>query len=131
VSYPTSAAFYYLCSILDCFSRWIVNWHIWESMTDAEIEIALQGSKEKFPDAPPRIISDNGPQFIAKDFKEFIRMSGMMHVLTSPFYPQSNGKIERWHWTLKWNVSGQGRRCRSMIRGVWCRATLTTTTTCG
>ena len=49
----------------------------------------------------PRIISDNGPQFIARDFKEFIRISGMTHVRTSPFYPQSNGKIERWHKSLK------------------------------
>ena len=49
----------------------------------------------------PRIISDNGPQFIAKDFKEFVRICGMTHVRTSPCYPQSNGKIERWYKTLK------------------------------
>jgi transposase InsO family protein len=53
------------------------------------------------PEARPRIISDNGPQFIARDFKEFIRISGMTHVRTSPFYPQANGKIERWHKSLK------------------------------
>src|SRR5262249_55422632 len=47
------------------------------------------------------IISDNGPQFIAKDFKRFIRLVGMTHVRISPYYPQSNGKIERWHKTLK------------------------------
>ncbi len=47
------------------------------------------------------MISDNGPQFIAKDFKEFVRFCGMTHVRTSPFYPQSNGKIERWHQSLK------------------------------
>ena len=93
--------FYYQCSILDGFSRYIVNWDVRESMTEAEIEIILQGAKEKYPDARPRIISDNGPQFIAKDFKEFIRISGMTHVRTSPFYPQSNGKIERWHKSLK------------------------------
>ena len=58
-------------------------------MTEVEIEIILQGAKEKYPEARPRIISDNGPQFIAKDFKEFIRISGMTHVRTSPFYPQS------------------------------------------
>ena len=69
-------------------------------MTEADIEIILQGAKEKRPDARPRIISDNGPQFIAKDFKEFIRVSGMTHVRTSPFYPQSNGKIARWHKSL-------------------------------
>ena len=49
----------------------------------------------------PRIISDNGPQFIARDCKEFIRLCGMTHARTSPYYPQSNGKIERWHRLLK------------------------------
>ena len=58
-------------------------------------------AKEKYPEESPRVISDNGPQFIAKDFKEFIRVSGMDHVRTSPYYPQSNGKIERWHQSLK------------------------------
>src|ERR1019366_1075256 len=76
-------------------------WDLRESMTEADIEIILQGAKENYPEARPRIISDNGPQFIAKDFKEFIRISGMTHVRTSPFYPQSNGKIERWHKSLK------------------------------
>jgi putative transposase len=93
--------FYYLCSVLDGFSRAIVHWDLRESMTEAEIEIILQKSKEKYPEAKPRIISDNGPQFIARDFKEFIRISGMTHVRTSPYYPQSNGKIERWHKSLK------------------------------
>jgi transposase InsO family protein len=96
-----SGTFYYLCSILDGCSRYIVNWDLRESMTEADIEIILQAAKEKYPEARPRIISDNGPQFIAKDFKEFIRISGMTHVRTSPYYPQSNGKIERWHKSLK------------------------------
>jgi transposase InsO family protein len=61
----------------------------------------MQRARERFPDARPRIISDNGPQFIAKDFKEFIRICRITHVRTSPYYPQSNGKIERWHKTLK------------------------------
>jgi putative transposase len=78
-----------------------VNWDLRESMTEAEIEIILERAKELHPEARPRIISDNGPQFIAKDFKEFIRVSGMTHVRTSPYYPQSNGKIERWHKSLK------------------------------
>ncbi len=93
--------FYYLCSILDGFSRYIVHWEIRESMTEADVEIILQRAREKFPDARPRIISDNGPQFISKDFKEFIRISGMTHVKTSPYYPQSNGKLERYHKTIK------------------------------
>ncbi len=70
-------------------------------MTEADIEIILQRAQEKYPDKKPRVISDNGPQFIARDFKEYIRESGMEHVRTSPYYPQSNGKIERWHQNLK------------------------------
>ena len=93
--------FYYLCSILDGFSRSIVHWEIREAMKESDVEIILQRAREKYPAARPRIISDNGPQFIAKDFKEFIRISGMTHVKTSPYYPQSNGKLERYHRTIK------------------------------
>jgi putative transposase len=70
-------------------------------MREADIDVILERAKEKYLEAKPRIISDNGPQFIARDFKEFIRISGMTHVRTSPCYPQSNGKIERWHKSLK------------------------------
>jgi putative transposase len=93
--------FYYLCSILDGCSRFIVHWEIREQMTEADVEIILERAKERFPKARPRIITDNGPQFIAKDFKEFIRLSGMTHGRTSPYYPQSNGKLERYHQTIK------------------------------
>lgn len=93
--------FYYLCSALDGASRAIVHWELRESMKEQEVECILERAKELYPQARPRIISDNGPQFVAKDFKEFIRISGMTHVRISPYYPQSNGKIERWHKTLK------------------------------
>jgi putative transposase len=102
VSYLNIAGtFYFLCSILDGCSRFIVHWEIREKMEEADVQTIIQRAREAFPDARPRIISDNGPQFIAKDFKEFIRIAGMTHVRTSPYYPQSNGKIERWHKTLK------------------------------
>jgi transposase InsO family protein len=93
--------FYYLCSLLDGCSRYIVHWEIREQMRESDVEVIIQRAKEKFPEARPRIISDNGPQFIARDFKDFIRISGMTHVKTSPFYPQSNGKLERFHKTIK------------------------------
>ena len=96
-----AGTFYYLCTIRDGYSRYIVHWELRESMTEKDVEIVLQRARELVPDARPRIISDNGPQFIAKDFKIFIRLAGMTHVRTSPYYPQSNGKIERWHQTLK------------------------------
>lgn len=96
-----AGTFYYLCGILDGFSRFMVEWALRESMTEADIEMILERAKEKFPDARPRIVSDNGPQFVARDFKEYIRLSGMTHVRTAPYYPQSNGKIEAWNKTLK------------------------------
>lgn len=94
-------SFYYLCSILDGYSRKIIAFGIGETMTERDVELIIEKAKEKYPAARPRIISDNGSQFIARDFKEYIRLSGMTHVRTSPYYPQSNGKIERWHQTLK------------------------------
>ena len=70
-------------------------------MREADIEVILERAKEKHPEVKPRIISGNGPQFITRDFKEFIRISGITHVRTSPYYPQSHGKIGRWHKSLK------------------------------
>jgi len=93
--------FYYFIGVLDGCSRYIVHWEIRTSMTEDDVALVLEKAKEKFPGATPRIISDNGPQFIAKDFKEYIRLSGMTHVRTSPYYPQSNGKLERFHGTMK------------------------------
>lgn len=93
--------FYYLCSILDGYSRYLVHWEIRQQMTEADVEIILQRAREKFLQARPRIISDNGPQFVAREFKHFIRQCGMTHVRTSFYYPQSNGKLERWHKTVK------------------------------
>jgi len=93
--------FYYLTTILDGYSRYIVHWEIRRSMTEQDELVVLQRAKEKFPNETPRIISDNGSQFLAKDFKEFIRLCGMTHVKTSPYYPQSNGKLERFHGSIK------------------------------
>lgn len=96
-----SGTFYYLCTLLDGFSRYVVHWEIRAQMTEMDVEIIIERAKETFPQARPRVISDNGSQFVAKDFKTFIRLSGMSHVRTSPYYPQSNGKVERWHKTIK------------------------------
>ena len=63
-----------LCSILDGYSRYIVHWEIREKVREADVEIIFQRAKEKFPDNSPHLISNNGPPFIAKDFKEFIRI---------------------------------------------------------
>jgi putative transposase len=93
--------FFFLCSLLDGCSRSIVHWEIRPKMEESDVETIIQRALEQNPGVAPRIISDNGPQFIARDFKDFIRICGMTHVRTSPYYPQSNGKIERWHRSIK------------------------------
>lgn len=99
--YQRGGTFHCLCTVLDGYSRFIVHSELKERMKETDVELIVQRAREKFPDASPRIISENGPQFVAKDFKEFIRLAGMTHVRTSPFHPQSNGKLERWHHSLK------------------------------
>ena len=96
-----SGTFYYMLVVLDGASRYIVAWDIRTSMTERDVEIVLERAKEAFPLARPRMISDSGPQFIAREFKEYIRISGMIHVRTSPYYRQSNGKLERVNKTIK------------------------------
>ena len=70
-------------------------------MTEQDVEIALQKARENFPGVKPRIISDNGSQFISKEFKQFIVQVAMSHTTISPNYPQSNGKLERCNKTIK------------------------------
>lgn len=96
-----AGAFYYLVSILDGYSRFIVAWDLLPTMTEADVEIVVQRAGELYPDARPRIISDNGSQFIARDFKELLRLLQMTHVRTGPAHPQSNGKLERYHRSVK------------------------------
>jgi putative transposase len=93
--------FYFLITVLDGYSRYIVHEEIRETMKEFDAEVVVQRALEKYPGEHPRIITDNGPQFLARDFKEFIRLMGLTHVRTSPYYPQSNGKLERWHGSIK------------------------------
>jgi len=92
---------FFLITVLDGACRYVVHYDLRVNMTEYDVEVVIQEAKEKFPHAKPRIISDNGPQFISKDFKEFIRLSGFTHVRTAPYHPQSNGKLERFHGTIK------------------------------
>ncbi|MBD3225430.1 MAG: DDE-type integrase/transposase/recombinase, partial [Caldithrix sp.] len=92
---------FFLISVLDGASRSILQHELRTNMSSYDVELTIERAREKFPEARPRIISDNGSQFISKDFKEFIRHSKFTHVRTSVAYPQSNGKLERFHGTIK------------------------------
>jgi transposase InsO family protein len=93
--------FYYFISVMDGYSRKILSWDLCQSMEGLWAEIAVAKAKEKYPFAKPRIITDNGSQFISKDFRELMHLLEIEHTFTSPAHPQSNGKLERFHRTLK------------------------------
>jgi len=86
-------------------------------MKEIDVETILQRAQERFPGAKPRGISGNGPQFVARDFKLFIREAGMTHVRTSSYYPQSNGKIVRLHSGIGWITPADKLAGRE--EGIW------------
>lgn len=92
--------FLFFIGIIDGYSRYIVNHELRSNMTEYDVELTLQRAKEKYPGVNPRVITDNGPQFISKDFAEFIRDSGLKPIRTSIANPQANGKIEAYFKTL-------------------------------
>ena len=93
--------FFFLMTVLDGFSRKVLHHELRANMTEVDVEIVMQKTIELFPDAKANLITDNGSQYISKDFKGFIKDSGLKHIRTSVAYPQSNGKIERFHRTIK------------------------------
>jgi len=95
-------SFYYFIGILDGYSRKMLNWRLCKNMEGVNAEILVAETKEVYPEAAgPRLISDNGSQFVSKDFEELLVLLEFSHTLTSANHPQSNGKLERFHRTLK------------------------------
>ncbi len=98
---------YYLSTILDDFSRYIIAWKLCTSMKVGDVtdtlELAVQasGCDQAAVVHKPRLLSDNGPGCIAGDLADWLQDNGMEHVRGAPYHPQIQGKIERWHQALK------------------------------
>ena len=93
--------FVYLVCLIDGFSRYIVHFELRTSVEALDIEILMERARSKYPGESPVLITDNGPQFIAKELKVYLKEVGITHRRTRFFYPQSNGKIERFYQTCK------------------------------
>lgn len=93
--------FFFLITVMDGFSRMILHHELRSHMEEYDVEIVIRRAQEKYPEARANLITDNGSQYLSKDFKNYIRESGLNHIRTSIRYPQSNGKIERFHKTIK------------------------------
>ena len=98
---------YYLSTILDDFSRYIVAWKLCATMraddVTATLDLALAsaGLDHAAVVHRPRLLSDNGASYVSGDLAKWLEQKGMSHVRSAPYHPQTQGKIERWHQTLK------------------------------
>jgi transposase InsO family protein len=92
--------FLFLISLIDGYSRYIVHHELRMNMQEFDVQLTIQKAIEKNPGHSPRIISDNGSQFISKDFAQFLKFAGLQHIRTSIAYPPANGKIERFFRTI-------------------------------
>jgi putative transposase len=98
---------FYLSTVLDDFSRYIVAWKLCATMAASdvsdtlELALAASGCSEVGVRHRPRLLSDNGPGYIADELANWLASKGMQHVRGAPCHPQTQGKIERWHQTLK------------------------------
>jgi putative transposase len=103
--------YYYLVSILDDFSRFILGWRVQSSMASAHIMEVIQDAIEfsGIPTVPvepgPALLTDNGPGFLSRALEGFLKIRAMKHIVASPYHPQTNGKLERYHRTAKGTVN--------------------------
>ena len=98
---------FYLSTILDDYSRYVIGWKLCGNMravdvTDTlDIALAASGCDSAKVLHKPRLLSDHGSSYIAADLAEYLEDKGMKHIRGAPMHPQTQGKIERWHQTLK------------------------------
>jgi putative transposase len=103
----TGWGWYYLSTVLDDFSRYIIAWKLCTTMAAADVtatlDCALQASglDRLSVNQRPRLLSDNGPSYVASDLAEWLDEHGMSHTRGKPYHPMTQGKIERWHLSLK------------------------------
>jgi|TARA_B100000315_G_scaffold102355_1_gene93882 transposase InsO family protein len=103
--------YYYLVTVMDDFSRFILSHKLQRDMTsDSFIEVVQEAvDKTDMTEVPvadrTRLLSDNGSGYVSRAFRDYLRLVGIRHILAAPCHPQTNGKLERYHQTIKRDVN--------------------------
>ena len=103
----TGWGWFYLSTVLDDFSRYIAAWKLYTTMKAEDVtdtlELALQASGLDQVNVAhrPRLLSDNGPSYVSVELAAWLDKQDMPHIRGAPYHPMTQGKIERWHLTLK------------------------------
>lgn len=98
---------YYLSTILDDYSRYIIAWRLCSSMAATDVQDTLDDAlaftrlDQVKVNHKPRLLSDNGPCYVSGELSEYLAQQGMTHTRGKPYHPQTQGKIERWHRSMK------------------------------
>jgi transposase InsO family protein len=96
-----SHRWYFFVGVLDAYSRYIVHWDLLETASSSEIRAVTESALKKYPGEKPRIVTDNGIQFKSKDFRQLIKDFSLIDIKIRIRHPESNGKIERFHRSLR------------------------------
>jgi len=97
----------YLSTILDDYSRYVIAWKLCTTMKASDVKDTLRlalkasGCDVAKVNHKPRLLSDNGASYVAEELADFLKSQNMNHVRGAPYHPQTQGKIERWHQTMK------------------------------
>jgi putative transposase len=103
--------YYYLVTVMDDYSRFILAWRLQRDMSaDSLIEVIQEavdatGMTDVPVDDRTRLLSDNGAGYVSRAFRDYLHLVGIRHILAAPFHPQTNGKLERYHQTIKREVN--------------------------
>jgi putative transposase len=95
---------YYLSTILDDYSRFIIHWELCKTMTSADVERCIEQAMAQAglpKQQRPKLLSDNGSCYIASELKDYLKRVEIKHIRGRPSHPQAQGKIERYHRSMK------------------------------
>lgn len=100
----TGWGWYYLSTVMDDYSRYIITWRLCTGMAAGDVSATLQQALKNAGLARkqrPRLLSDNGPCYVSSELQGWLKDQGMDHTRGKPYHPMTQGKIERWHQSLK------------------------------